>query len=252
MRRSARFAALLIAALGFVAGSAAPRGAAHPCVRGNELWFRAGDGTRLVGHRFGSGTAAIVLGHQSGSDLCEWVPYARRLAARGYFVFAFDFRGHGFSRYGREIRLGGDVTAAVKAVRRLGKRSVVVVGASMGGVAAVVGAANAQPPLDAVVSLSAPADFRGIDAVRAARRLRVPVLYVAADGDQGGRFAADARRLYAATAATAKRLEIVGGDAHGIAMLRDANVRGLVEQFVGSRSRGPAAARFARSCSAAS
>jgi pimeloyl-ACP methyl ester carboxylesterase len=232
--RPARLLAALVAAVVILGAPAAPARVTHSCVRGNELWFRAADGTRLVGHRFGGGGTAVVLAHQSDGDLCEWVPYARRLAARGYFVFPFDFRGHGFSRQGRETRLGADVAAAVRAVRGLGKRRVIVVGASMGGVAAVVGAASVRPPIDRVVSLSAPAFFRGIDAVRAARRLRVPVLYVAAEQDQGGRFASDARRLYAATASADKRVELAAGDLHGIAMLESAGVRQLVEAFITS------------------
>ena len=79
----------------------------------------------------------------SNGDLCEWLPFARNLAGKGLFVFAFDFRGHGFSE-GRPAygRLAVDVAAAVKAVRGLGARKVVVMGASLGGIAAVVGAAN--------------------------------------------------------------------------------------------------------------
>ncbi len=85
----------------------------------------------------------VVLAHMSNGSLCEWLPEARRLAARGIWVFAFDFRGHGFSqgtqRYGR---LGLDVAAAVKAARGLGARKVVVAGASLGGIAVVVAGAT--------------------------------------------------------------------------------------------------------------
>ena len=35
----------------------------------------------------------VVLAHMSNGSLCEWLPEARRLAARGIWVFAFDFRG---------------------------------------------------------------------------------------------------------------------------------------------------------------
>ena len=54
----------------------------HTCTSARELWFRAVDGTRLVGHRFGGkrpgARIAVVLAHQSNGDLCEWAPYARR------------------------------------------------------------------------------------------------------------------------------------------------------------------------------
>src|SRR5919201_1956798 len=170
------------------------------CVRSNVVRFRAADGTRLVGARFGTGTTAFVLAHQSNGDVCQWAPYARRLAALGYLAFPFDFRGHGDSQYRpypASRRLAGDVSGAVKAVRRLDAKKVVLVGASLGGIAVIVAAANTRPAVDGVISLSGPASYAGIDAVAAARRLRVPVLYLAGDNDDG--FTTDARTLYQAT-----------------------------------------------------
>ena len=96
MRRAFLLVALLAVAAS-TAGAATQR-TAHDCVRGGELWFYAADGTKLVGHRFGKGTTAVILAHQSEGDLCDWLPYARRLASKGYFVFPVDFRGYGFSQ----------------------------------------------------------------------------------------------------------------------------------------------------------
>ena len=208
MRRAFLLVALLTAATS--TAGAAPQRAEHACVRGGELWFKAADGTKLVGHRFGKGTAAVILGHQSGGDLCEWLPYARRLASTGYFVFAIDFRGHGFSksRTGPAAnRLAADLTAATREVRKLGKRKVFLVGASMGGIASLVAAANVKPPVDGVVSVSSPARFRGMDAAATAPRLRVPVLYLAAEADDnaGFDFSQDAEAMHAATASADKR-----------------------------------------------
>jgi alpha-beta hydrolase superfamily lysophospholipase len=229
---------LALAAAAATTAGAAPERSEHGCVRGGELWFRAADGTKLVGHRFGKGTTAVILAHQSEGSLCDWLPYARRLAARGYFVFPIDFRGYGFSqvRTGRAAtRYAADLTAAVKALRGLGKRKIVLVGASMGGIAALVAAANVTPPVDGVVSVSAPARFRGMDAVKTAPRLRVPVLYLAAEDDDnaGYDFSEDARAIHAATAAADKRLEILPGFLHGIALVAgSARAKTLVEDFL--------------------
>jgi pimeloyl-ACP methyl ester carboxylesterase len=232
---------LALAATAAASAGAAPERSSHGCVRGGELWFNASDGTKLVGHRFGKGTTAVILAHQSEGSLCDWLPYARRLAARGYFAFPIDFRGYGFSqvRSGRAAtRYAADLAAAVKAVRRLGKKKVVLVGASMGGLASLVAAANVTPPVDGVVSVSGPARFRGLDAVKTAPRLRVPVLYLAAEDDDnaGFDFSADARALDAATASADKRLEILPGTLHGIALMAgSARARTLVEEFLGAR-----------------
>jgi pimeloyl-ACP methyl ester carboxylesterase len=234
---------LLLLATVLVAASAAgaaPQRADHDCVRGGELWFHAADGTKLVGHRFGKGTTAVILAHQSEGSLCDWLPYAKRLAARGYFVFPVDFRGYGFSDVpsAGPFRYAQDLAAAAKALRKLGKRKILVVGASMGGVAALVAGANVTPSLAGVVSVSSPARYRGMDGIAAGRRLRVPVLYLAARADvnAGYDFAADAKALHAAAASSRKRLELLPGSAHGIALVASsARARAAIERFLEGR-----------------
>ncbi|MEZ0293952.1 MAG: alpha/beta hydrolase [Solirubrobacteraceae bacterium] len=239
---------LLVAAIAVAAPTALADGqrASHDCVRGNEVWFTTADRVRLVGHRFGGlrpgARPAVVLAHQSNGSLCEWLPEARRLAARGIWVFAFDFRGHGLSKgrvnYGR---LATDYAAAVKAVRSLGARNVVLAGASLGGIAAVVAGASIRPPVAGVAALSAPAVIAGrVDARPFAPRLAVPALFVAARGDQNPPydFAADAQRLFDTSGSTAKHLELVEGSDHGVALVaRSPAIRALLERFV----RDPAA-----------
>jgi pimeloyl-ACP methyl ester carboxylesterase len=215
--------------------------AAHPCVEKDELWFRAADGTKLMGHRFGGtrpgARTAVVLAHMSEGDLCAWVPYSRRLAARGFFVFPFDFRGHGFSQ-GLENHSGSpaDVAAAVRAVRSLGARKVVVVGASLGGVAAIVSAAKLRPAVQGIVSVSGPAAIVGeLNARPVAPRLRVPTLYVAAKEDQSGSydFAAEARALHDATGTREKRIVLVPGSLHGTFLVDGSSrVRSVLERFL--------------------
>jgi pimeloyl-ACP methyl ester carboxylesterase len=223
------------------AASGAVGSSAYPgCAAGPDLHFRAADGTRLVGHRFGRGTTAVVLAHQTDGDVCQWVPYARRLAALGYTAIAFDFRGYGLSQrrtYPASFRFAADISAAVKVARGLGAKRVIIVGASFGANAAIVAGAKTRPPVDGVVSLSAPASFR-LDAVAAAKRLDVPVLYVAAQFDEGGLYARDAKTLRAATAATDKKVEVVPGASHGVRLVAGpGRVRALVEAFLRTHSR---------------
>jgi pimeloyl-ACP methyl ester carboxylesterase len=57
-----------------------------------------GDGVALAVHRWGGGDGApVLLAHPTGFHGVAWEPVARRLAARGYRVWSFDFRGHGDS-----------------------------------------------------------------------------------------------------------------------------------------------------------
>jgi alpha-beta hydrolase superfamily lysophospholipase len=237
----------VLAATGLLLASAGSTAPSHACVNANELWFRAADGTRLVGHRFGGtkpgARTAVVFAHMSVGDLCQWVPYARRLARQGVFAFPFDLRGHGFSE-GRQNhrRAAADLAAAVRAVRVLGARKVVVMGASLGGIAALVAAPSLKPAVDGIVSVSGPAAIAGtLNAMPAVARIRVPTLYVVAEEDQNPPydFAADAQKLYDATGTDEKRLEILPGSLHGTFLVDGSSaVRALLRSFV----RDPSAA----------
>ena len=241
MKPIALLASAVLAAIGLSLVSTGGSATAHPCTNANELWFRAADDTKLVGHRFGGtkpgARTAVVLAHMSVGDLCQWVPYARRLARQGVFVFPFDLRGHGFSE-GRQNhrRAAADVVAAVRAVRSLGARKVVVMGASLGGIAALVAAPSLKPAVDGIVSVSGPAAIAGqLKAMPAVKRIQVPTLYVVAEGDQNPPydFAADAQALFDSTATDQKRLEVLPGTLHGVFLVDgSAAVRALLRAFV--------------------
>jgi pimeloyl-ACP methyl ester carboxylesterase len=241
-RRVALLLALVLAAGVAGAASGARSASGAYCAGPGDVHFRAGDGTRLIGHRFGHGTTAVVLAHQYRSNLCQWISYARRLAAKGYLAFAFDFRNNGRSQsvgYARSQRFGGDVAGAAKYLRAHGAKKALLVGASMGGTAVLVAGANIRPPVDGVISLSGPSSFDGADAGSAVPRLRVPVLYLAAADDTGGGFASDARALYAATPSADKTLEILSGSDHGVALVdHPGKARQLVEAFLAGHSAG--------------
>jgi pimeloyl-ACP methyl ester carboxylesterase len=218
--------------------AAAVSSTANACAGQGEVRFRAADGTRLFGRRFGRGTTAVVLAHQYRGDLCQWAGYARRLAARGYLAFAFDFRNNGRSQqvgYARAGRLAGDVAGAVTYLRSHGAKKILLVGASMGGTAVLAAAASIRPAVAGVVSVSGPRSFGGAEAEAAVPKLRVPVLYLAATDDGGGSFAEDARALFERTASSDKSIEIVDGYSHGVSLVAfPGRARTLLEQFLRS------------------
>ena len=219
----------------------------EPCVtraeRRRVVRFLAADGTRLIGVLLGAGPHAVVLAHQGGGgapgDLCAWIPYARRLAASGYRVLVFDHRTFGssgtprvVSRYGR---VDLDVVGAVRLLRARRATRIVLGGASLGGAAVVGAAATIAPPVQGVFTVGGTHTFGGIDARAAARRLTMPVLFVAAEDDGGGQFATEARELHEAAAAAEKRLAIFPGAAHGAPQLRNRRVRELVDGWIRGR-----------------
>ena len=125
--------------------------------------LRTADGIELASRRWQapSASAVVVLVHgfTGRIDHVQVTDLADTLCGRGLGVLAFDSRGHGQS--GGLCTLGDlerhDVAAAVAEARTTAER-VVVVGASIGGVAALRYAAE-DPDLAGVVTVSSPATW---------------------------------------------------------------------------------------------
>ena len=190
--------------------------------KASALRFFAADDTPLLGVVVGSGPRGVVLAHGQDGDFCEWLPYARELAAGGYRVLAYD------SRSG--IRVDLDMAAAIETLRRTGSEHVISMGSSAGAAAAVNGSVLLSTPPAAVVSLSAPASYGPVKGLQAVARLRAPIFFGASEDDEP--FASDARAMYAASASPDKRLVMLPGGLHGSGMLQDAGFRAQVAQFL--------------------
>jgi pimeloyl-ACP methyl ester carboxylesterase len=206
-------------ALAGVSAGDARTGVDDPCIQPGEraIEMRASDGAVVYGVGIGTGGTGVVLGHQFLSDHCEFIDFARELASRGYRTLTIDFRGYGASTGGDGRRLDRDVAAAVTQLRSEGAQRIKLVGASMGGTAVLAAASQIAPAVNGVVSLSAPARYRGLDAVRAVKRSRVAVRFLAARRDSP--FAADARRLMTVARARDKAVLVVPGAIHGSSVL---------------------------------
>jgi pimeloyl-ACP methyl ester carboxylesterase len=182
---------------------------------GTPVHFDGVDGARLGGLLLGSGPVGVILVHQNDGTMCQWLPYGQKLADRGYRVLAIDLGGFGSSEY--SPRPDQDVKQAVAFLRQQGATSVVLMGASLGGTASVSAAIIVEPPVTAVISLSAPVKANGVDLGVRINALTSPTLFVAAKSDSP--FSSAAPLLYEGAAAEHKRLLIVDGYAHGVALL---------------------------------
>lgn len=215
------------------------------CLTGAEragvIRFPSDNGASIAGVVLGRpAPVGFVLAHESGGDMCDWMPYGRTLAGFGYTVLAIDLNGSGASSPSRgnpaDMQWDHDVVAAAAQLRHRGVAKIVLMGASIGGMTVVAAAARLAPPPAAVVDLSGPADLSGVDALAAAPRVSSPILFVAAQEDH---VVPELRAVaQAATHATANRLEIIPGTSHGIALLdpaqepRAAQVSALILGFV--------------------
>lgn len=218
----------------------APLGGAWRVPRGaEEVWFSNAEGLRLHGWFFRSNAqaahATVVYAHGNGGNLsyCGWV--GETLAARGFDVLLFDYRGYGRSEgeVAGERGLYADTEAAYEFVtgeRGAAAGRVVLYGQSLGTAAAADVAARREcgalvlesglssaSDMAAVIMPWLPSFVRGLtrnklDTVSKLPRVRCPVLVAHGDRDdvipvgQG-------RRLFEA-APEPKRLVVVGGAGH--------------------------------------
>ncbi len=105
----------------------------------------AGDGYPLAAHTFGDSHAAragVLIVPAMGVEQQYYSAFAQWLAARGYFVVTFDYRGIGSSRHGSLRGFQADVltwaerdTAAALALARdrIGDKPLLWIGHSLGG-----------------------------------------------------------------------------------------------------------------------
>jgi pimeloyl-ACP methyl ester carboxylesterase len=204
-----------------------------PCLdpaRDTVVTMTASDGASVYGVETGSGPVGVVLAHQFFSDHCEWMDFAHELAAPGYRAIAIDLRGNGASSGGAPGRYDRDVIAAAKRLRADGATKIDLVGASMGATAVLVAASELRPAAAAVVSLSAPARYRALNALFAVRHSHVPVRFLASRLDQP--FASDARTLMRAAVAKDKAVAVYAGARHGSSVLDVPRAKAFVLAFL--------------------
>jgi pimeloyl-ACP methyl ester carboxylesterase len=227
-----QLAALLLASAGLVgcgsedgAAEAPTRSVAATCLNDDEVRtgaveFTTSAGEELEGYQQGTGDTGVVLAHQSDGNLCQWKAYASTLARQGYRTLIFTFKD----------ALDQDVVAAVEQIRRAGAKRVILIGASMGGTASVVAAADATLFVDGLIVLSAPTGYQNIDALAEAPKLTMPLLLIA--GDQDALYSEQARKLRdAATKAPERKLLVVKSAGHGVDLV-SGDVQQAIEDFL--------------------
>jgi pimeloyl-ACP methyl ester carboxylesterase len=205
-----------------------------------EIRFPSRSGAVLAGVVLGTGRSGVVMAHGPHGDVCELAPYARVLAGLGYRVLAFDFNGFGASGFGPQFpklaHLDLDVAAATSALRSAGVDRVVLLGAEIGGLGAVIAAADVRPPVAGVIDLSSPDELAGMDGEAAAARLTVPSLFVSSAAD----FTVDqVRAMYAKVKPPDRTLLVTAPDGlRGLSMVdpaldpNAARVRAAIEDFL--------------------
>lgn len=187
--------------------------------------FPAADGVSLDGAIVGTGHVGVALLHEYPGPMCGWWPYAAYLAHHGVTALLFDLRCLGLSacpNHGLANPVA-DVAGAMSVLRSHGARSIALVGASLGGVIAVIAGARLHPA--AIVDLSGEPDLTGLlpgaslNSEKAASTLHAPALFAVARDD---RYVAvgEMRAVYRRARSPVKSLAVLPAHAgHGWDML---------------------------------
>jgi len=205
------------------------------------MWIRASDGVRLFAVETGDGPTAVVLAHEGGADLCEWLGYMKTLNAAGLRAFAFDFRGSGHSDDPSRGRyaIGRDLAASVARVRADGARHVFLLGASMGGAAVVQNSAGIR--VDGLISLSGTllSPGFGVNDPAGVRSLTAPFLYVGTREDPRAPREV-AISIFHRVGSVDKRIVLYPASAHGTTLVDEppnaARTRALILRWIRERS----------------
>lgn len=157
----------------------------------------------------------VILSHMRPNDQSAWFSFAEELADHGYAVLTFDFRGYGISPGNQSFdKLDEDLAAAVSFMRLRGKERIFLVGASMGGTTSLVVAADEN--IAGVVTISAPAEFQGQNAVEAIAKVSAPMYLISAEEDTAAMVSLE--ELLESAGPTAVSETFAGGE-HGTGLL---------------------------------
>ncbi|WP_155391679.1 alpha/beta hydrolase [Catellatospora paridis] len=183
-----------------------------PCVsdRGQLVAIENAKHDLTAAWQTGQGETGVVLLHQADAGLCQWSSFAALVTGKGHRALAVDVDSRDAVEFAQ---------AAVAHLRATGAKRVFVVGASRGGTIALAAAAGVTPPVNGVVSLSAPTVYDA-DARTAVAKLAVPVIIAA--GANEARFADAARELHGLSVSTNKKLLLPASSYHGVGLLDDA------------------------------
>ena len=189
--------------------------------------FTTQDHVRLAGLLYGhGGTTAIVCSHMWPSSKADWFAAAPWLAARGFLVLAYDFRGLGDSQGQPDFfELDKDLIAAIAFVQSLGAEKVVLLGASGGGAITLKVAAKVR--VAAVITLSADY-FAAAPTQQEVLAITAPKLFVSSQNDA---YIHDTIQIFT-WAKQPKELYLYPGSAHGTNLFETEYRQDVIERII--------------------
>jgi esterase/lipase len=198
--------------------------------------FTTADGATLSGTLYGSGSTVVILSAMSDKRQETWAPFARQVATQGYRAFTYNYRH--WTNGGKMTdslldKAAEDLRAAVAFARERGAKEVVLIGASLGGLASIKAASDMQPA--AVVVLASPfGPFPRLPSLQVneadLQAMTVPKLFINTERDEIG-FAEDTQQMFEA-APDPKEIQIYPGSAHGTDLFKTDQAAALTQRLI--------------------
>jgi pimeloyl-ACP methyl ester carboxylesterase len=146
-------------------------------IKPTPMTFAGAAGNKLVADRFGETGAPVLLLHGGGQTRHAWRQTAEAVARTGHTAYAVDQRGHGDSDWIADgaysfFDFAADAAAVAEAIAARAGEKPVVIGASLGGIAALVAegeaAAKGESLFSALVlvDITPRVDMSGVDKVQ--------------------------------------------------------------------------------------
>ncbi|MBN1428619.1 MAG: alpha/beta hydrolase [Anaerolineae bacterium] len=195
-----------------------------------EINFTTVDDATLYGILYGQGDVGVILAPSYPNGAEGWAPFAEEIAAQGYRVLTFDFRGQGQSKGERSFAdAPADLDAAIAVVRENVAERVVLIGAGLGGMASIRAASQNEGVLGLVV-ISSPRmieDFEISD--QDLSGLKVPSLWLGTRNDM----LHNIEDMYEAAGRADKQFWIYEGSSlHGTYILEGADAPDLKQRLL--------------------
>jgi pimeloyl-ACP methyl ester carboxylesterase len=175
---------LLLVSLMFIVGCEQQQ------VSKEDVWLTAKDGIKLKASvLYADNDKSVILAHMLGSDKTSWSYFSKKLNRLGFTVLSLDLRGHGESEgdwngFNDEDfnRMVYDIEAAKKFLNQKDRKSIAVIGASIGANVALKYAAS-DSSIKAVVLLSPGLNYKGISIESDIESFSIPSLIIVSKED---------------------------------------------------------------------
>ena len=188
----------------------------------NEITFQTEDNKILSGTWFGSGKTTVIFSHMKPDTQKDWEFFAVKLGKIGYRTFTFDFRGRGKSGGSKNSSKNDtDLVASVNYARSEGAEEIVLIGASMGAMAAAKVAS--QDSFAAVVLMAPYFGSRQYAGPKESdiEKITSPLLLISASRDSS---ASHTKKMFK-LAKSPKEMKIFSGKDHGRRLLQNSHAK---------------------------